>query len=100
MNIQLPGQNKVLALVDSGASDNFIDTIFVKITGIKTQPKATPEPLTLVDRGLSRGGDINDEVQMKVQVDGFEKKTPPSKQLGCDHIPSYSAIPGYGKTAR
>jgi hypothetical protein len=86
--------------VDSGASDNFIDTTFVKINGIRTQPKAIPEPLTLVDGGLCRGGDINDQVQMKVQVDGFERKTSPSKQLSWDHIPSYSASPDYGKTAR
>ena len=62
------------ALVDSGASGNFIDKTFIKINGIPTQPKVIPEHLTLVDGSLSRGGDITREAQMKTQVEGFNQE--------------------------
>jgi hypothetical protein len=82
VNIQLQGQIDVPALVDSGASDNFIDTTFIKDNGIKTQLKAIPELLTLVDGGLSHGGDIKEEVHMEAQVDGFTKEDFPSNSTG------------------
>ena len=59
---------KLRALLDTGASANFIDVALVSKLGLSTRTLAVPMTLELADGGTSRSGDITQEVEYILEI--------------------------------
>ena len=63
------------ALVDSGATDSFVDTAFAKKSGLPATRLKIPRSLRLFDGGLAHSGPITHFVVLDIRPPGgiFEK---------------------------
>lgn len=59
--------SSVKALVDSGATDSFVDSAFVRKHGIKLLKLPGPRPLRLFDGGLAPSGPITHFVELDIR---------------------------------
>ena len=56
------------ALVDSGASENFIDKAYAEASGIPMQQKTTPRRVLTVDRSEVTGGPVTHDAQIHLTI--------------------------------
>jgi hypothetical protein len=65
----LNGHISGTAMVDCGATSQFIDQDFAPKNGLKLRRKAVPEVLTVVDGRTSVAGDLTHEVTIQLLID-------------------------------
>jgi len=61
------------ALVDSGASENFIDKAYVEASGIPMQQKTTPRRVLTVDGSEVTGGPVTHDAQVHLTINHHEE---------------------------
>jgi hypothetical protein len=61
-------------LVDSGATDNFIDPRFLRRMGLGTRKLTTPKRLYNVDDTTNRAGQVTDYMDLDVRTNGIHKE--------------------------
>jgi len=61
------------ALVDSGASENFIDRAYVEASGIQMQQKAVPRRVLTVDGSEVTGGLVTHDTQIHLMINHHEE---------------------------
>jgi len=61
------------ALVDSGASENFIDRAYVEASGIQMQQKAVPRRVLTVDGSEVTGGPVTHDAQIHLTINHHEE---------------------------
>ena len=61
------------ALVDSGATDNFIHPTFAKRLGLTMTPLETPKRIYNIDNTSNKSGSITHSLELKVTTKGIEK---------------------------
>jgi len=61
------------ALVDSGASENFIDKAYAEASGIPMQQKKTPTRVLTVDRSEVTGGPVTHDTQIHLTINHHEE---------------------------
>ena len=61
------------ALVDSGATDNFIHPAFAKRLGLEMMPLETPKRIYNIDNTSNKSGSITHSLELKVTTKGIEK---------------------------
>jgi len=61
------------ALVDSGASENFIDKAYTEASGIPMQQKTTPRRVLTVDRSEVTGGPVTHDAQIHLTINHHEE---------------------------
>ena len=61
------------ALVDSGATDNFIHPAFAKRLGLEMTPLDTPKRIYNIDNTSNKSGSITHSLELKVTTKGIEK---------------------------
>ena len=59
---------RMRAMIDSGATDQFIDEEFCKENGLKTKELNIPEPLAVFDGSPSRAGPITHEIEVILTI--------------------------------
>jgi len=60
-------------LVDSGASENFVDKTYAEASGIPMQQKATTRRVLTVDRSEVTGGLVTHDVQVHLTINHYEE---------------------------
>jgi len=68
------GEHPTTALVDSGASENFIDKAYAEASGIAMQSKATPQRVLTVDRSEVAGGPVTHDAQVRLTFNHHEEE--------------------------
>ena len=61
------------ALVDSGATDNFIHPSFVRRLGLKMTPLEKPKWIYNIDNTSNKAGSITHSLELKVTTKGQDK---------------------------
>ena len=61
------------ALIDSGATDNFIHPNFTKIMGVNLQELEKPKCIYNIDNTANKAGSITHSLELKVTTKGSEK---------------------------
>jgi len=61
------------ALVDSGASENFIDKAYAEASGIPMQQKTTPRRVLTVDGSEVTGGPVTHDAQIHLTINHHEE---------------------------
>ena len=61
------------ALVDSGATDNFIHPAFAKRLGLAMMPLEKPKKIYNIDNTSNKSGNITHSLELKVTTKGIEK---------------------------
>ena len=61
------------ALVDSGATDNFIHPAFAKRLGLAMTPLEKPKKIYNIDNTSNKSGSITHSLELKVTTKGVEK---------------------------
>ena len=61
------------ALVDSGATDNFIHPAFAKRLGLEMTPLDKPKRIYNIDNTSNKSGSITHSLELKVTTKGIEK---------------------------
>ena len=61
------------ALVDSGATDNFIHPSFVRRLGLKMTPLEKPKRIYNIDNTSNKAGSITHSLELKVTTKGQDK---------------------------
>ena len=61
------------ALVDSGASENFIDKAYAEASGIPMQQKTTPRRVLTVDGREVTGGPVTHDIQIRLTINHHEE---------------------------
>ena len=61
------------ALVDSGATDNFIHPVFAKRLGLTMTPLEKPKRIYNIDNTSNKSGSITHSLELKVTTKGVEK---------------------------
>ena len=61
------------ALVDSGATDNFIHPAFAKRLGLTMTPLDTPKRIYNIDNTKNKSGSITHSLELKVTTKGIDK---------------------------
>ena len=61
------------ALVDSGATDNFIHTRFARRLGLKTMPLEKPKQIYNIDNTSNKAGSITHSLELKVTTKKQDK---------------------------
>ena len=61
------------ALVDSGATDNFIHPAFAKRLGLTMTPLETPKRIYNIDNTSNKSGSITHSLELKVTTKGVDK---------------------------
>ena len=70
------------ALIDSGATNNFIDAAFVQKYDLSIEPKPEPQALYVIDGRLIESGDVTHSCLLKVKLGNtFEPLTLDVTQL-------------------
>ena len=92
---QLLADNSVLsvpahALIDSGASSDFVDSRFAARFGFELTPKAEPSTLYVIDGRPIESGNVTHSCSVKVQVGG----APHSMSLDVTQLGAYPIILG------
>jgi len=62
-----------IVLVDSGASENFVDKAYTEASGIRMQQKATPRQVLTVDGSEVTGGPVTHDVQGHLTINHYEE---------------------------
>jgi len=83
--------HSVKALLDSGATGNFIDRDFVRMKGINTQNISRPIPVYNVDGSPNEAGQISEVVNMVLRYKTHSKRT----LLAVSSLGRQSMILGY-----
>ena len=65
---------EIKALVDSGATDNFVSESFLQRMGIKTRLLDTPKRIYNIDDTTNKAGHITQYVILRVNVKGNDKE--------------------------
>jgi len=73
------GEHSTTALVNSGASENFIDKAYAEASGIAMQSKATPRRVLTVDSSKVAGGLVTHDSQVHLTINHHEEQI----QLHC-----------------
>ena len=66
-------EQSTTALVDSGASENFIDKAYAEASGIPMQQKATPRRVLTVDGSEVTGGPVTHDAQVHLTINHHEE---------------------------
>jgi len=66
-------EHNTTALVDSGASENFIDKAYAEASGIPMQQKATPRRVLTVDGSEVTGGPVTHDAQVHLTINHHEE---------------------------
>ena len=66
-------EHHTTALVDSGASENFIDKAYAEASTIPMQQKATPRRVLTVDRSEVTGGLVTHDAQVHLKINHHEE---------------------------
>jgi len=66
-------EHNTTALVDSGASENFIDKAYAEASGIPMQQKATPRRVLTVDGSEITGGPVTHDAQVHLTINHHEE---------------------------
>jgi len=66
-------EHHTTALVDSGASENFIDKAYAEASRIPTQQKATPRRVLTVDGSEVTGGPVTHDAQVHLKINHHEE---------------------------
>ena len=89
VNVQIEGR-QLRAMVDSGASGNFIATRYADYHELPIQRKTVVYPLLTVDGSALNGGKVTDEVQVTLRIDRHEERI----RLDVIDLASYDIILG------
>ena len=77
IKIRIQGTNgkecATTALVDSGASENFIDKAYAEASGIPMQQKTTPRRVLTVDGSEVTGGPVTHDAQIHLTINHHEE---------------------------
>jgi hypothetical protein len=78
IRIKIRGNNNIehntTALIDCGASENFIDKAYTAANGIPTQRKAIPRRVLTVDGSEVAGGPVTHDVQVDMTIHHHEEE--------------------------
>jgi len=66
-------EHNTTALVDSGASENFVDKAYAEVSGIPIQQKATPRRVLTVDGSEVTGRPVTHNVQVHLTINHHEE---------------------------
>jgi len=83
-------EHNTTALVDSRASENFVDKAYAEASGIPIQQKATPRRVLTVDGSEVTGGPVTHDVQVDLTINHHEEDI----RLHCITIGNASIILG------
>jgi len=83
-------EHNTTALVDSRASENFVNKAYAKASGIPMQKKATPRWVLTVDGSGVTGGPVTHDVQVHLKINRHEEDI----QLHCITIGNTPIILG------
>jgi len=61
-------EHNTTVLVDSGASENFVDKAYAEASGIPIQQKATPRRVLTIDGSEVTGGPVTHNVQVHLTI--------------------------------
>ena len=77
IKVKIQGSNdeehNTTALIDSGASENFIDKAYVEANGIPVKPKATPRRVLMVDGSEVTGGPVTHDAQIHLTINHHQE---------------------------
>jgi len=83
-------EHKTTALVDCGASENFINRAYAEANYIPTQEKTVPRRVLTVDGGEVAGGPVTHDAQVRMRMNHHEEEI----QLHCITIGNAPIILG------
>jgi len=83
-------EHNTTTLVNSGASENFVDKAYTEASGIPMQQKATPRRVLTVDRSEVTGGPVTHDAQVHLTINHHEEDI----QLHCITIGNAPIILG------
>ena len=85
------GQAHALAMIDSGATANFVDSQWCRDNLVPTRPKKVPVPIRTIDGSSMVSGDITHECSsVLLNIGTWSHHT----QLDCTHLGHYAVILG------
>ena len=67
---------ETIALIDSGAGGIFIDVNFAKLNKIPLSKRYKPIPVYNVDSMPNKNGEITEETELKMQIEGRTRRHP------------------------
>ena len=67
-------ERKTTALIDCGASENFIDRAYTEINHIPTREKTVPRRVLTVDRGEIASGPVTHDAQVRMIINHHEEE--------------------------